>query len=214
MKSLASVSLSVAALCFAFAAPAFANASNSSASASGAESSSAASSASSVAMQMVRARAALLKELDARKIKTNTKIQARLADKVLLKDGKELPSGTLLIGTVTADSMKTTGASRLALDFTQAKLKNGTLIPIDATIVGVAGPESMNSEGYDVMPGQQMPNTWDTSMLQIDEINALSGVDMHSRINGSNSGVFVSNKKHDMKLDAGTELALALRAAS
>lgn len=167
-----------------------------------------------MAMHMVRARAALLKDLDAKKIKANSKFEAKLADKVHLKNGKELPSGTVLIGTVTADKMSSTGLSRLAIDFTQAKLKNGTMIPIHATIVGVAGPETYSADGYDVAPGDQMPNTWQASTLQVDQINALSGVDLHSKIAGNNSGVFVSNKKHDMKLDEGTEFALALGSAS
>lgn len=47
-------------------------------------------------------------------------------------------------------------------------------------------------------------------MLQIDEIGALSGVDLHSRIASKNSGVFVSTKKDDMKLSAGSEFALAI----
>lgn len=212
MKSVASISLA-AVLCFAFAGPAIASANNSAASDSNAPGSASASSANAMAMQMVRARVALLKDIDARKIKADGKFQARLADKVHLKNGKELPSGTVLIGTVTADKMTDSGTSRLAINFAQAKLKDGTIIPVHATIVGVAAPESMSNEGFNVAPGDQMSNTWDSSVLQVDQINALSGVDLHSKIAGDNSGVFVSNKKHDMKLDQGTEFALALGAA-
>lgn len=214
MKSESSVTLSLAALCLALAVPALASARTPSASAAAAENSSTTSSASAIATQMVRARAALVKNIDSRTVKTGSQVQARLADKVHLKNGKELPSGTVLLGTVTADSMQSSGAPKLALKFTQAKLKNGTTIPIQATIVGVAGPKEMTNEGYDIVPGAQMPNTWDPTMLQVDAVNALSGIDMHSRIAGNNSGVFISNKKHDMKLEQGTELALALRAAS
>ncbi len=212
MRSEASVSLSLAVFCLALAGPALARAASSSSAAS--TSAASAAGGSALAMQMVPARAALTRDIDAAKIKSGTQIQIRLADKVHLKNGTELPSGTVLIGTVTSDHMKATGASRLALDFTQARLKNGSTMPIKATIVGVAPPEHMNDAGYDVPAGQQMPNTWNTSMLQIDAINALSGVDMHSKIDGQNSGVFISNKKHDMKFGAGTEFALAIGAAS
>jgi hypothetical protein len=50
-------------------------------------------------------------------------------------------------------------------------------------------------------------------MLQIDQVNALSGIDLHSRIGGQNSGVFLS-RKDNVTIAQGVELALAIEAGS
>lgn len=47
--------------------------------------------------------------------------------------------------------------------------------------------------------------------MQIDMTGALSNVDLHSRIDGKNSGVFVSTKSN-VKLRERTQLALAIGA--
>ncbi len=39
-------------------------------------------------------------------------------------------------------------------------------------------------QGYNVAPGDEEPNDWTQSMLQVDELDAMSGVDLHSRIAG------------------------------
>jgi hypothetical protein len=162
------------------------------------------------AMQMVPARAAVINRLDANKLKPGEQFKVQLADTVHLKDGTELHRGTMLYGVISTDNLHP-GNSKLALNFTKAELKDGKAVPIKATIVGVAGPGS-DMNGYDVARGDQEPNEWNTATLRIDEINALSGVDLHSRINGNNSGVFVTNKKDDVKLSAGSELMLAIAA--
>jgi len=165
--------------------------------------------AASEAQQMVRARAAVMHTWDANKLKPGDRIEAKLADTVHLKDGTELPNGSILMGVVSTDNMHP-GNSKLALRFTQVKTKHGKLIPITATVVGVYGPESTNGLGYDIVAGNQQPNSWQNSELQIDQIDALSGVDLHSRIAGQNSGVFVTTKKDDVKLQEGSELSLAI----
>lgn len=214
MKSQVVATLSIAALSLALAVPEIAHAESPIESVKDAQGNVAAPAGRNRAMQMVPARVALMKDLDARKMKSGSQFQARLVGKVHLKNGQELPSGTMLMGTVVADSMQTSGVSRLALRFTSAKLKNGDVIPIKATIVGIAAPEPMNSEGYDVAAGDQASNNWSDNLLQFDVIGAVSGVDMHSKIASDDSGTFVSTKKHDVKLDAGTEIALAVGALS
>ncbi len=161
------------------------------------------------AMKMVPARAALKEKLDANKMRPGEQFKVQLADTVHLKDGMALPHGTTLWGVVATDNVQQ-GKSKLALDFTKAELKDGKVIPIKATIVGVVAPEAQNNEGYNVMAGDQMPNSWNAKTLQVDQINALSGVDLHSRIAGNNSGVFVTTKKDDVKLADGSELLLAI----
>ena len=168
------------------------------------------SAAQQEAAQMVRARSYLQSTLDAKDSRPGTQFAAILSQNVHLKNGSELPRGTKLIGTVATDDMQMHGASKLALRITSAQLKDGKMIPVKATIVGVFAPETENMQGYNVMPGDEEANDWNNSMLTYDQINAMSGVDLHSRIAGQNSGVFVAKKKDDVKISAGSELALAI----
>jgi hypothetical protein len=104
--------------------------------------------------------------------------------------------------------MQAGGQSSLALRFTRAEIKGGgKAVPIEATIVGIAPPE--NSYGVYQSASDSPPEPWDGSALQIDVVGALSGVDLHSRIAGENSGVFVSTKD-DMKLAAQSRISLAI----
>lgn len=166
----------------------------------------------SEAQDMVPAQAALDRTLDAKDARSGQPFQAKLANKVQLKDGQELPRGTMLLGKVGHDDMEATGKSKLVLRIDQAKLKDGKAIPLKATIVGIYGPNSGDADtaGYTVNPGEQEANVWNRNITQVDEIGALSGVDLHSKISSQNSGVLVSTKKDDIKLQRGTELALAI----
>ena len=74
---------------------------------------------------IVSAKIHLVKALDARKAQPGSQFEATLDGTVHLKNGTELPRGTVLIGTVAAGEMQSAGASHLALRFTQAKLKDG-----------------------------------------------------------------------------------------
>jgi len=161
------------------------------------------------AMQMVPGRAAITHPLDAQKLKAGERFKVKLADTVHLKDGRELPHGTTLLGQVASDVLQP-GNTKLALVLNKAELKNGMMIPIKATIVGLFPPEQENSEGYNIVAGNQQPNTWNARQLKIDQIGAMSGVDLHSKISGDNSGVFVSTKKDNVKLSRGSELLLAI----
>ena len=164
------------------------------------------------AMRMVRARAALDRDLDSNKVKPGNEFRAKLAKKVQLDNGPLLPEGTVLVGRVVADDMNVGGTSKFALRFTHATLKDGQVVPIKATIVGIYAPETVSSEDYPVPRGDEVPNTWNNGTLAVDQIDALSGVDLHSKIASRNSGVFVSTKKDNFKLEAGSEFALAIAA--
>jgi hypothetical protein len=166
------------------------------------------------AMEMVSARVALKQDVDADKIKQGDRIRTTLPDKVLLKNGTELPAGTTILGVVATDDMQLNGTSKLALNFTTAQLKNGKVVPIKATIVGVYPPESVDTNGNPVKPGDQEVGVWTNHAVAVDEIGALPGVDLHSKVDSSNSGVLVSTTKHDMKLKWGSEIALAVAAQS
>ena len=158
---------------------------------------------------MVPANAALLTALDAKDMHDGAGFRARLSRTAKLDNGTKLPSGTILIGKIANDDMQVQGVSKLALRITEAKLKDGQTIPIKATIVGVALP-SAGQGAYPEMPGNQVPNDWGNGTLQVDQLNVLKGIDLHSRINSQNSGVFVTKTKDNVKLRRDTELELAI----
>jgi hypothetical protein len=208
MKPGKALSLSMAAACFAFLAPQFARAQSMNAQSTNYTTTQNQASANQEAEQMVPANAHLTKALDARKMQSGARFEAIVDGTVHLKDGTELPHGTVLVGDVATDHMQQSGTSRLALRFTEAKLKNGKTVPIQAMIAGITGPA--NSYGY--MENGSGPPSWNPQMLQVDEIGAMHDVDLHSRIVGDNSGVFVTNKKDDVKLAAGSQFSLAIAA--
>lgn len=162
------------------------------------------------ASQMVATRAGLVTNIDAKNAQTGQEFKARLPHKVHLKNGDVLPSGTLLIGKVGQDDMNLNGRSKLVLCINEAMLKDGKTVPVKATIVGVYGPGSDSADGYEEPAGDQDANPWQSGILKIDEIDALHHVDLHSNLNSRNSGVLVSKTDNDIKLRAGTELALAI----
>ena len=162
------------------------------------------------AMRMVPAEADLVKTLDARNLHAGQQFQAKLADTVYLKNGPELRKGTELVGTVVTDKMSSDGQpSTLALRFTEAELKNGKAVPIKATIVGIYPPSSGDFYGSSQ---SQAPNYWTDKTLQVDQIGAMAGVDLHSRIAARDSAVFVSRKKDNIKFGGGSEFAIAIAA--
>jgi hypothetical protein len=156
------------------------------------------------AASMVPVNAILSHALDAKKDHPGSAIEARLTGKAHLSDGTELPSGSILMGQVVTDDMQHQGKSTLALRFDQARLKDGKVIPIRATIVGLLGPvgdESMDNAA---------PNDWTDATLQIDEVGVVPGVDLHSNIASQNSGVFVSTKKDNVKISQGSQVQFAI----
>jgi hypothetical protein len=160
----------------------------------------------SEAARLVPAQVDLTQTLDARKNQAGSTFEARLDGTVHLKNGTELPHGTVLVGKVATDQMRSNGASRLSLQFTEAKLKGGKTIPIEATIVGISGP----AESYDGYSGDAGPAPWNGTSVKYDDIGVLSHVDLHSTIGDMNSGTLVATDKSDMKLRTGSRMSLAL----
>jgi hypothetical protein len=161
------------------------------------------------AMRMVPAQGALLDTINSGKVGSGNEFKVRLGGKVRLSNGTELPSGTVLVGTITKDNQQT-NESQLALRFTQANLKGGSVVPIKATIVGVTRPDANSSDDYSVSPGNQAPNNWTDKILRVEQINAASHADLHSEIASEDSGVFVSTGNHDFKVAEGSEIQLAI----
>lgn len=157
------------------------------------------------ALQMVPARAKLTSALDARNLRAGQSFHAKLSNRVDLKNGPVLPRGTELVGKVVKDQMSG-NPSILTLRFTQAHMKDGKTVPIKATIVGISAGSGGAGSSY---MQAEAPNYWTPSTLQVDQINALNHVDLHSRIAANNSGVF-QTKKSNIRFGPGTELALAI----
>lgn len=163
----------------------------------------------SEAQHMVRARASLTHALDSNSIHAGDQFRATLSGNVHLSSGVALHKGDALVGTVAQDDMNTTGKSHLAVRFTQAVLKNGQTIPVKATIVALYAPADL--AGFSYSDEDPAPNSWNNGTLRIDQVDVVNGVDLHSNISSQNSGVFVS-QKNNVKLPAGTQLALAIAA--
>ena len=164
------------------------------------------------ATRMVPAQGALVTAIDAKKDSPGKEFQVRLVKTVRLENGPELRSGTILVGQIAQDDMQMAGNSKLALRITEARLKSGDVVPIKATIVGLASPDTVDTTGHAVMPGEQDNNTWTSQTVGVDQINAISNADLHSNVASMNSGILVSTKD-DVKLKKDTEIELAIASA-
>jgi hypothetical protein len=159
-----------------------------------------------VTAELVPAEVALTNSLDARKDQPGAAFEARLKSTVHLKGGTELPTGTLLEGKVAPPDAKVAKTSKLSLVFTDAKLKGGKDVPIQATIVGLADP----AIGTDPNASYDGPAAWNGITTQIDLTGALDNVDLHSTIGGDSSGTLVASGKGNLKLGSGVRISLAL----
>jgi hypothetical protein len=195
--AIAAILLTPSSLIFAQAAPAQ----------SGADSQSTSAAASAEAAKMVPATASFIANVDSQKLPAGAKVQVKLQGKVRLENGPELPSGTVLVGQVVDDHSQS-GKAQLALRFTEADLKNGQTVPIQATIINVYKESNEIAAGQYNVAGS--PLGWDKQTLGVNQSDAIPGVDLHSSIGSSNSGVFVSTKKDDIKFNPSVELELAI----
>jgi hypothetical protein len=155
---------------------------------------------------LVPAEVELNKSLDARRDQPGTTFEATLKSAVHLKNGTELPKGTLIEGKVATADAKGKDSAQLALVFTDARLKGGKEIPILATIVGLADP----AIGTDTNSAYDGPAAWNGNSTKIDLSGALNNVDLHSTIGADNSGTLVESGKGNLKLSAGSRMSLAL----
>jgi hypothetical protein len=164
-------------------------------------------SASQEATKMVSATAAFITAVDSHSLTAGTQVKLKLQGKVRLENGPVLPSGTIVVGQAVDDKTET-GKATVALRFTEADLKNGQIVPIKATIVNVYKQTNEIAAGqFDVAA---VSLGWDKETLIVDQLDAIPGVDLHSKIASPNSGVFVSTKKNDIKFTPAVEVELAI----
>jgi hypothetical protein len=146
--------------------------------------------------------AVLSHTIDGKQDHPGSAVEAKLDHGARLADGTKLPSGSTMMGQVVQDDTQP-GAFKLALRFDQARLKDGKVIPIHATIVGVAQSESPDGSSQ----------LWRPGTLQVDQIGVAPGVDLHSKLAGENSGVFVS-AKNDVRLTSGSQIQFVVATGS
>ncbi len=142
---------------------------------------------------------------DARRATPGEVLQTRLTSTVRLANGTKLRAGSWLTAKVVRDVAQPDNV-QLVLRFTEARLKNGTVIPIKATIVNVSTYPGDNYDHDTLLVPDKMSNIKDS----IDAIGIMKGVDMHSRVSSQDSGMFVSKTRDDLKLPYGTEFELAM----
>jgi hypothetical protein len=152
--------------------------------------------------KMVGAHGALVQTLDSKKSNVGSEVKVKLDKAVKLDNGTALPAGTVLVGNVVQDDMSVAGNAKVALSFTHAMLKNGQNVPVHATITGIANNAD---DASDTLP---------SGIQKIDRTDVASNVDLHSRIEGKTSGVFVSTKKDAVKLPAGSEIQFAISSSA
>ena len=157
------------------------------------------------AAEMVPARAYLQKTIDAESTYAGQQFRVRLGQNVQLKNGPDLPRGTVLVGRVTQDRR---GADyvMLALRFTQARLRTGKTVPIKAMMVSISQPHSMYI-GARRGPARDL---WNPHIYQVDQIGAAHGADMLSTITGKNSAIISSDKQNDVWINRGSLIDLAI----
>ena len=95
-------------------------------------------------IQMVPATAELQKGLNAKKLKPGQPVTARLEQNVTLPNEPTLKRNTVLEGHVVAvQASQHHSNSKVTLTFTQAKLKNGTMLPVKVTVMRLSAPAAM-----------------------------------------------------------------------
>jgi hypothetical protein len=161
-------------------------------------------------LQLISTNAQLDHTLDSRKAMQGQLVTAKITTSVRTPEGVELRKGTELIGKVTAlEQGGKNQMTQVALTFTQARLKDGQIIPVKATLLGALPPAEDNygDGGEPIAPIEPHRIPSDAQVDQ--ESGVLSNIAMHSAVQSDNSGVFLS-KKDKIDLLSGTQLQIAL----
>ena len=152
-------------------------------------------------LRMVPAQTVFDKSLDGKGLQTGQEIQVTLVQKIKLNDGQELPKGTTLAGTVVSNGKASNGSTKLSVRFTEARLKGGKALPIQAVVTGLYDGGSLNA--------QYGTNSWTPGQVNVEQNSAVSGLVLSSRVGAGESGSF-ETKKDAVKIDRGHALFLAI----
>lgn len=149
-----------------------------------------------LSLRMVPAQTVFDKALEGKNAQAGQEFQVTLVQKVKLNDGQELPKGTVLAGTIVNYAN-----AKLSVRITQAKLKDGKLIAIQAVITGLYDSGSLNA--------QYGTNSWTPGQVNVQQNSAVDGLRISSRVGTADSGTFEA-KKENVKFDRGNALFLAI----
>lgn len=164
-------------------------------------------------VQLVSAGAQLAHKIDSKTARQGQTVKAKLTSSVKTGEGMKLDKGTMLIGKVEqVERGNGNGPSRLSIVFDRARLKNGRMIPVKATLLG-AYPSNAGdyyagaSTNGNLIPGEPHSISFQEKVDQMP--GTLSHVGMHSAVQSSVSATFVSSGR-SIELRKGTRLQLAI----
>jgi hypothetical protein len=151
------------------------------------------------AAQLVAANAVLETRIDARTAKVGDSVTAKLTSSVHLPGGSELQRNALLTGHIDqVQAAVNDGVSTVVLTFDKAQPKDGQVIAIKSTILGIY------PSGTNLLPPDLNPQ------MKIDqEASSAHGYSLTSDVQGSNSGVLKAIGKN-VRLGDGAELQFAV----
>jgi hypothetical protein len=110
-------------------------------------------------IQLVAAKASLDKTLDAKKAKQGDSVTAKLQQDVQIPGAQNLPKNTELTGHIDqVEASQHKSDSTIVLTFDHARLKDGQLLPIKATVMAIAQPVNMAQQQQQSGGGAAMPS--------------------------------------------------------
>jgi hypothetical protein len=154
-----------------------------------------------LAMRMVPAQVVVTKTIDAKKSQAGQQFELELSSKVKLQSGQELPKGSVLVGTIVTNEMNSNSTSKLVLRITQARLKDGKTVPVQAVITGAYSQDSLNARYGN--------SGWAPGQINTQQNGTLGSLNLTSRVGGTDSGTF-ETKKDNVRLDRGSAFSLAI----
>lgn len=168
-------------------------------------------------LHLVSAKAKLITNLNTQHARKGERITAKLMSDVKDSNSMNLPKGTILLGKVEqVQRSSDKGPSKLSVLFNEARLRNGHMVSIKATLLGAYPVSSWDSYNYTGVGGpyigQHLRYIPDDQRVD-QEAGTLSHVSMHSAVQSPVSGIF-SSKKRNFKLHRGTELQFAIAPTS
>lgn len=159
-------------------------------------------------LKLMSTNAQLNQTLISSRVSVGQRVTAHLTMKLHTRNGLVLPRNTQLIGKVSELQSGHGKMTRIALLFNQARLKNGRVIPVKATLLGAMPPATSGFySGGNYFPDTSKPVSCKAEIDQ--QSGELSHVALHSSVQSPNSGIFLSKRK-GIRLPAGTQLRLAI----
>lgn len=159
-------------------------------------------------LHLMSTNAQLNRTLNSQKISVGQRVAAHLTMKLRTANGLVLPRNTQVLGKVSQLQTGHGKRTRVAIVFNQARLRDGKVIPIKATLLGAVPPSYGTSSAFNnYFPDTSKPVSPKAQMDQ--ESGAFRDIALHSAVRSRNSGIFLS-KRNRIRLPAGTQLRIAI----